>query len=182
MSDTPLFYHNDAPVMLGTIPIYLIWYGTWSAKQKIIVTDFIDNVSNSDWLNIITTYYQYDSQHCSASVRRALQATDSYSQGKTIDLESNIYAVFNTQFDTGIFPEDDNAMYVVLTSADVDVVDLGYSFCTAFCGFHMYYTRPSGASIKVSWVGDTRRCQSMGGRCWAQTIGPNGDAGMGFKR
>ena len=61
-------------------------------------------------------------------------------------------------------------LYFVLTSSDV----AKQGFCTRYCGWH---TRASigGADIKYSFVGNANRCLSS---CAAQTVGPNGNAGV----
>lgn len=58
------------------------------------------------------------------------------------------------------FPLDSQALYVVLTSADISVS----GFCTDFCGFH-YYTSVDTATIKYAFVGNPDLCLSS---CTAQ--------------
>ena len=36
-------------VMSGTVPVYLIWYGEWSARQQTISTNFLRKLSGSSW-------------------------------------------------------------------------------------------------------------------------------------
>src|SRR5205085_9804377 len=47
-------------------------------------------------------------------------------------------------------------------------------FCSQYCGWHTYGTI-SGSNIKYAFVGNANRC--LGG-CAAQTVGPNGNAGV----
>jgi hypothetical protein len=46
--------------MLSTTPIYIIWCGAWATTQQVIVEDlfFFNNVTDSNWLMIQSTYYQ----------------------------------------------------------------------------------------------------------------------------
>jgi hypothetical protein len=71
---------------------------------------------------------------------------------------------------SGALPYDTNAVYFVLTSADVTASS---GFCTQYCGWHTYGTI-NGFNIKYSFVGNPDRCPSA---CEAQTTGPNGNAG-----
>jgi hypothetical protein len=91
----PIIYHSNNPVMISItksrmIPIYIIWYGTWNSLKKTIIRDFINNLSNSDWLNIQTTYFQQitsfsSKQYVSANIKRMNETIDNYSQGKSIN-------------------------------------------------------------------------------------------------
>jgi hypothetical protein len=51
----PLVYHQG-PVMTGSVPVYLIWYGPWTTTQQAIITNFISNLSGSAWLDITKAY------------------------------------------------------------------------------------------------------------------------------
>jgi len=160
--------------MLGTIPIYIVWYGSrWTSLKQSIIRDFINTLTNSDWLKIQTTYYQQltptsPKQYVSASVTLAKETTDSGSFGSSIT-QSNIQSIVNNQINSGIFPQDTNAIYFVLTSAEI----LLSGYCTSFCGYHTGYYR-QGNFLKFSFVGDSARCV---GSCAPQGVGPNGDAG-----
>jgi len=174
-SSSPILYHSNTPVMLGTVPIYLIWYGTWTMSQHYIVGDFFDNLSNSDWLNIQTTYYQKvipinsSPKYTSSSVKRTKEAVDLYSQGKTIN-DNNLQVIISRQLNSHYFPVDTNALYFVLTSPDVFL----NGFCSTFCGYHTSYTYSYGKNINYAFVGNPTQCP---GSCAAQSVGPNGDAG-----
>ncbi len=40
----------------GSVPVYLIWYGSWTSTQQAIITNFINNLSGSAWLDITKAY------------------------------------------------------------------------------------------------------------------------------
>ena len=172
-----LVYRNN-PIMLGTIPIYIIWYGTWTSSKQTIVRDFLNSLSNSNWLNIQTTYYQLsslssgDKQYASSSIYIAKEVVDNYSQGNYINsIYYNYTQYYDVQFDTGAFPQDSNAIYALFTSSDVYVDGFGFTLC----GEHQSYIRPdTGNTIATMWVGDPSNFLHS---CAAQIIGPNGDAG-----
>ena len=83
--------------------------------------------------------------------------------------DAQIQAVVSSAISSGL-PKDTNAVYFVLTSADVTATS---GFCTQYCGWHTHGTI-SGSDIKYSFVGNPDRCPSA---CEAQTTGPNGNAG-----
>ncbi|MGZ3439360.1 MAG: hypothetical protein ACXVDD_07580, partial [Polyangia bacterium] len=163
-----IFYHNG-PVMLGTVNIYYIWYGNWSGNTATsILTDFGSNIGGSGYENINSTYYDGSGKHVSGLVNYAGSTTDSYSQGTSLT-DAQIQTVVSTAIANGL-PKDTNAIYFVLTSADVTASS---GFCTQYCGWHTHGTI-AGSDIKYSFVGNPDRCPSS---CEEQTTGPNGNAG-----
>ena len=72
---------------------------------------------------------------------------------------------------TAQLPADVNALYFVLTSADVTASS---GFCTSYCGWHTYTTL-NNTAIKYSFVGNPDRCPNA---CEAQTASsPNDNPG-----
>jgi hypothetical protein len=155
---------HTGPVMMGTVNVYLIWYGNHSASYKATVTDFCQNLGGSPYYNINTSYHNQSLVKLSNSVTCTSGATDNYSHGTSIT-------------DTGIReivaatnPTDANGIYVVMTSPDVTASS---GFCTQYCGWHTHATI-GGKDIKYSFVGNPARCPSA---CSAQATGPNGTDG-----
>jgi hypothetical protein len=70
----------------------------------------------------------------------------------------------------GQLPKDSNGVYFVITSSDI----AKSGFCTQYCGWHTHGT-VGGTDIKYSFVGNANRCLNA---CAAQTVGPNGNAGV----
>lgn len=168
-SGNGISYHGG-PLILGTTNVYYIWYGNWSGNTATtILTDFASNVGGSPYFNINTTYYNGSSVHVTNSVRYTSSTTDNYSQGTSLS-DAQIQTVVSSAISSGRLPNDTNAVYFVLTSADVTASS---GFCTQYCGWHTHGTI-SGSDIKYSFVGNPDRCPSA---CEAQTTGPNGNAG-----
>lgn len=162
-------YHGG-PVMLGTVNVYLIWYGNWSGNSAVtILTALAQSIGGSPYYNINTTYYNGASQHVSNAIHYGGSTTDNYSQGKSLS-DAAIKTVVSSAITSGRLPKDTNAVYFVLTSSDVNATS---GFCTQYCGWHTHGTI-SGSDIKYSFVGNPDRCPSA---CEAQTTGPNGNAG-----
>ena len=162
-------YHGG-PVMLGTTNVYYIWYGNWSGNSaNSILTNLASNIGGSSYFNINTTYYNGSGTHVSNAVHYAGSTTDNYSHGTSLS-DSAIQAVVSSAISSNKVPKDTNAVYFVLTSADVTASS---GFCTQYCGWHTHGTI-SGSDIKYSFVGNPDRCPSA---CEAQSTSPNGNAG-----
>ena len=163
-------YHGG-PVILGTTNVYYIWYGDWSGNTATtILTNLASSIGGSRYFNINTTYYNGSNVHVSNSVHYAGSTTDSYSQGTALSDGQIQTIVANAIGSANGVPKDTNAVYFVLTSADVNATS---GFCTQYCGWHTHGTI-AGSDIKYSFVGNPDRCPSA---CEAQTTGPNGNAG-----
>ena len=162
-------YHGGK-LILGTTKIYYIWYGNWSGNDApTILTDFAQNIGNSPYYNINTTYYDGSNNHVANSVAFAGSTTDAYSRGTSLS-DSAIQGVVSDAISQGRVPKDTNAVYFVLTSKDVTASS---GFCTQYCGWHTHGTI-GGQDIKYSFVGNPDRCPSA---CAAQAMGPSGNAG-----
>ena len=162
-------YHGG-PLILGTTNVYYIWYGNWTGNSATtILTDLATNLGGSGYFNINTTYYNGSNTHVSNSVHYAGSTTDNYSQGKALS-DGQIQSVVASAISSSRVSKDTNAVYFVLTSADVTATS---GFCTQYCGWHTHGTI-SGSDIKYAFIGNPDRCPSA---CEAQTTGPNGNAG-----
>ncbi len=162
-------YHGG-PVILGTTNAYYIWYGTWSSDPATtILTDLAQSIGGSPYFNINTTYYDGSNRHISNSVGYAGSTTDNYSQGTSFG-DAGVQAIVSSAISSGRLPKDTNAVYFVLTSADVNETS---GFCTQYCGWHTHGTI-AGSDIKYSFVGNPERCPSA---CTNGTPPPNGDVG-----
>src|SRR5204863_1145194 len=113
------------------------------------------NMGGSLYFNINTTYFNGANAHVSNSVHYAGSTTDSYSQGTSLT-DAQIQAVLSSAITSGKLPKDTNAVYFVLTSADVTATS---GFCTQYCGWHTHGTI-GGLDIKYSFVGNPDRCPS----------------------
>lgn len=138
--DNGIQYHGG-PVMNSTqgVNVYLIWYGNWSGDPlaQSIVTDFVSNLGGSPYFNINTTYYDYGAGGPNPVRNRVTFAgsiTDNYSYGTALT-DSDVGNIIQDAVVSGKFPLDQNGVYLVLASADVDETS---GFCTLYCAFHGY--------------------------------------------
>ena len=151
---------------------YLIWYGNWNqsngsdnAAGQAIVTDFLHGLSGSPYYQTNTSYGTVTGVF---TVGGAF--TDKYPQGTRLT-DQKVANVVANAINSGGLPKNSNGIYFVLTSSDVSE---NSGFCSRYCGWHTYGTL-SGTNIKYAFVGNANRCLSG---CAAQTVGPNGNAGV----
>lgn len=162
-------YHGG-PLILGTTNAYYIWYGNWTGNSATnILPTFASTLGGSSYYNINTTYYNGSNTKVSNSVSLLNQANDNYSLGTALS-DANIKTIVTNSINSGALPKDANAVYFVLTSADVNETS---GFCTQYCGWHTHGTI-NGSDIKYAFVGNPDRCPSA---CEWQTTSPNGNAG-----
>jgi hypothetical protein len=149
---------------------YYIWYGNWTGNTATsILTDLMGYMAPSPYFNISTTYYDAVPRYVTNKINYSGSTTDNYSQGTALS-DAQVQTVVSAAITSGRLPKDTNAVYFVLTSADVNETS---GFCTQYCGWHTHGTI-GGADIKYSFVGNPDRCPSA---CSVQTTGPNGNAG-----
>lgn len=168
---TPNITYHGGPV-LGTPTVYIIWYGNWNQSNgsdtpggQQIVRDFLFGLNNSPYYLINASYGTP-----TGGVTFGGETTDTGSQGNRLS-DTKVKSVVSSAISAGKLPKNTNGLYFVLTSSNVSELS---GFCTRYCGWHTYATI-SSSNIKYSFVGNANRCLSA---CAAQTIGPNGNAGV----
>lgn len=161
--------YNGGPVMTGTVNVYYIWYGSWSANSVSILQNLARNIGGSRYYNINTTYSVPPGQTISNSVNWGLAATDNYSRGKRLS-DSAVFRVVSSAISSGKLPRDPQGVYFVLTSQDVNETS---GFCTRYCAWHTYGS-VSGTNIKYAFVGNAERCLPA---CAEQSTSPNANPG-----
>ena len=161
--------YNGGPVLKGTVPIYIIWYGNWNgsgsntAVTQNIIRTLIGGLSNSGYEKINSTYGDA-SGNVSGAMTLAGETTDTGSQGTRLR-NSRISAAISAKLTSGALPTNASGVYLFLSSSDVKES----GFCTQFCGFHTRQTL-NGADIKWAFIGNVDQCPSG---CEAQATGPN---------
>lgn len=169
----PAITYHGGPVMPSGVNVYYIWYGNWASNSAVqILTDFMNNLGGSAWMNIQTTYYQ-----TSGGTKTPIQnlvslkksVFDNYSRGKYLS-DYSVAAIVQRAITNGSLPLDPKGVYFVLTSSDVSETS---GFCSRYCGWHSYMTVNS-KRIPYSFIGNPAKCLSA---CAEQYTGPNGNAG-----
>ena len=160
-------YHGG-PV--GLQNVYLIWYGNWSQTNgsdtpagQALVRTFLSNLGGSPYYTINGTYNALTNVNLSPN-----EYVDTGSQGTRLS-DAKVKNIVTTA--VSHLGSDTNALYFVLTSSNISESS---GFCNKYCGWHTHGTI-GGSDIKYSFVGNANRCLSG---CAAQTISPNGNAGV----
>jgi hypothetical protein len=161
-------YHGG-PLMNGTPTVYFIWYGNWAGNTaQTLLPQLITGLGGSPYFNINTTYTSGASA-ITGQLAFGGSAADSYSLGTALT-DANIQSIVSAAITAKKVPMDTNALYFVLTSADVNETS---GFCTQYCGWHDHASI-GGSDVKYGFIGNPDRCPSS---CAAQTTSPNGNAG-----
>jgi hypothetical protein len=166
---TAISYHGG-PIMLGGQDVYLVWYGNWNGNSATsILEDLVQNLGGSPYYNINTTYTDGQGHHVTNGIYYGGSVTDAYSHGPSIS-DYDVQDIVAAKIASKQLPSDPSAVYLVLTSSDVNE---STGFCTQYCAWHWNGTI-GGADIKFGFVGNPDRCPSA---CEAQTTSPNGNSG-----
>ncbi len=141
---------HGGPVLTGTPTLYYIFYGTWSSTAKTILTDFASTLGGSPYEKVNSSY-----TGVTGNLTYGGSSTDNYSHGTSFS-DSSLKAIVSSAITSGALPKNSNAIYLVVTSADVNESS---GFCTQYCGFHTHATI-SSTDIKYGFIGNTDRCPS----------------------
>lgn len=165
-----LTYHNGPLLTANSrspLLVHLLWYGSFTASQRSIVTDFLGALqgggskglaahSVSSWWKTAASYVDKYNGSVSSSVKLGAEFADAvYSIGKDLK-RSDIQALVLNALKSKSLPSMGTrsiSIYLVLTAADVYVE----RFCMNSCGFHDYtFPAPSSSyrMLPFAWVGN----------------------------
>ncbi len=165
-----ILYHGGSVMTSTHNTAYFIWYGNWANNTApAILENFMKHLGGSPYFNINTTYTNRAGTPITNAVKFGGSITDNYSQGTTLD-DNAIQTIVSNAVTGGKLPKSANAIYFVLTSADVMESS---GFCSQYCGWH-YYGTISGTRLKYSFIGNPDQCPTS---CAVQTTSPNNNAG-----
>ncbi|KAG0602694.1 hypothetical protein M758_10G033700 [Ceratodon purpureus] len=154
-------YHGG-PLLTGTMKVHVIFYGYWAANQKTILTDFIKSFAApkpstnfptvAGWWSITKNYKDKAKTPVAQKVVLGKVVEDKYSFKKNLkeaDIEA-IVAKSLKAIDSKFV--DPTALYVVVTSPDVNV----QGFCSSLCGTHSFTRSPltQHKVLPFVWVGN----------------------------
>jgi hypothetical protein len=167
--------YNGGPVIKGTVPIFIIWYGNWSgtgsntANTRSVIEHYVATLGNSAPMLIDSTYGDN-----TGNVSGNVSFGGSIIVNSSTNLsDTSLRNTVGNAISSGALPKNPNGLYFVLSSSNINETS---GFCTRYCGFHTHATL-SGSDIKYAFVGNVDRCQSG---CEIQTTGPNSPvAGQG---
>ena len=173
-TDSRILYHNG-PVLLGTQNIYLIWYGNWANRSddQILLADFVSNLGWSPYFRINSGYPDASGQTPTSALFFAGADADAYSHGATLTEADVADVVAQRVLNSGL-PFDPSAIYVVLTSPDIALVDGATQFCLTCCDLHGE-SEVLGAKFRYVFVGHPARCPGGCATQFPDKVSPNGN-------
>jgi hypothetical protein len=145
--------YNGGPVFEVAPTVYIVWYGTWTKKDKSIIDYYFAHLGGTTQNKINHTYSDNANKFVPNGVHHSAlnDYHDNYSLGHNIN-DTGIQKVIANAIKAGHLPTDENGIYFVLTAKDVTDFD---GFCSSFCGYHSPSTSiVSGKVIKYSMVGN----------------------------
>lgn len=140
-TSTAKMYYWGGPVLHKIVNVYVVYSGNWTKRQVRLIETFISSISSSPssaryntvqgwWRQISTHYYQDRNgikRLVTPRVRLVRTAYDYYTS-------STIFEAIQKRLDSGRFQLDPNGVYMVLTSADIEVNENGEQYCGVYCG------------------------------------------------
>ena len=150
-------------------PVHLIWYGSWNASDaaRRLLPLAVTGASDSPWMRINAAYYSLPTdtgdanatalaparRYASTSMRLAESvAVTGFPYGAALS-DEDVAALVADAIETGL-PLSSDAIYVVLTSADVGLTS---GFCRDYCGWHAS-AELLGKFVRFALVGDPSGC------------------------
>ncbi len=184
-----ILYHGGG-VMLGTVPVYVIYYGTFTvATTQPIINAFLGGLSGTSQYRVNTTYDDssngtgtFISGHLSFSVPSSVFQDSGASQGTSIGT-STVPKIVQYALNPSTplhLPAISDAVYIVITAPDIKVS----GFCTSYCAYHTSSAAIASINgtpipIRYALVPDpSQRCTRCDGNfAMGETTTPTGDAG-----
>ncbi|KAJ4761576.1 Protein EXORDIUM [Rhynchospora pubera] len=173
--DAQLLTYHQGAVLQGSIPVSVLWYGTFLSSQKSIILDFIQSLASSQqqtpsvsqWMDMIYNFYLSKvGNGARPQVLLVNQVDDAYSLGKSLSADQISQLAAKAQPQNG-------GIALVLTADDVMVDD----FCSTRCGMHGSNPTYSWTFI---WVGNSAT-QCPGHCAWPFNQPVNGPQGNPLK-
>ncbi len=170
--------YQGGPIMTGRPTIYFIFYGDWQTiltnTAWNIFQTWAANIGSSPYHGTNSTYYDSSGNHVLNTVSYGgfwYQKTKSH--GSSLQ-QSDIVAIVKDTIDNNQLPLDSNALYYVLTAADVSEGKFCGTGTDGYCGYHSS-GNINGADIKYSFIGNPSRCPSSCMPSQNRTSSPNGN-------
>lgn len=162
--------YGNGLVLTQPVHVYLLWYGNWNNNTAIpIIENFIIGLNGSPFFSITASYYELYpisiDATTAAGVHGKLNATDNLILTKSVFIDpylgtvlndANIFDIVNGAIDNQSVPTDTGAIYLVLTSSDIQQGGVG-GFCGYYCGWHDHKVR-GDIDIKFGFIGDPGQC------------------------
>jgi hypothetical protein len=170
----PIDYH-DGWIVTWDAPVYFIYYGNWLddsgqwtsyGATAWTIEHFTSQLGGSSWFSINSFYDDAWNNWATNQVHVGGRTSDRYSRGTSI-AGGDMHSIVDDAIAGGGLPDDQNGIYVVLTTPDVTTD----GFCAQHCGWHASETYGS-ERLLYTFVGDGARCPN---NCGTYSPSPNND-------
>lgn len=170
----PQITYHTGPVMLGTVKMYYIYYGDWTAPAEIssrtILEAFASSIGGSPYYGINTSYTQGiggTAVSNSVSFVPATSVFDNPPSLGAVNIGPNVVTIIQHAVSVLGLPADPNAVYFVLIAPNIIET-------STFCGYHDR-TTIGATDIKYAVI-PNKKNQNLG-FCSAQTVSsPNNNS------
>jgi hypothetical protein len=178
----PVIIYHGGPILPGPINLYVVYYGSFTAKQHSILDNFLQHVGGSKAFNVTTEYYDSQGEYVANAFNydpAADSYNDAYSMGTT--LRGNYFEteLLHNAVADGHLPSDVNGIYILTISPDVELPD------NVWCAYHAYTPEIiEGAEVTFAIAPDPPAAGGILGGCsgniaiYHDTVSPNFDMGM----
>ncbi|CAF4260945.1 unnamed protein product [Rotaria socialis] len=157
----PNITYHENPVMKSPVA-YVVWYGNWTGNSGVVLIEkFLAGIGSTSWWGMATQYTN------GSNITFGQSTYDNYSQGTNLN-QSMVFAIVTKAISSQALPFNENGIYFVLTSSDVNETE----FCTSACGWHSY---DLATKLIYSCIGNSElQCPQS---CSVQQTSPNGNFG-----
>jgi hypothetical protein len=178
----PLMVYHGGPIVAGPASLYVVYYGSFTAKQHSILDTFLQHVGGSEAFNVATEYYDSQGQYIQNAFNYdpgTDSYDDAYSMGSTLTGDFFETQLLHNAVAGGHLPSDVNGIYILTISPDVKLPD------NVWCAYHAYTPEIiDGAEVTYAVAPDPPAAGGILGGCsgtiaiWHDTVSPNFDMGM----
>jgi len=182
MNWKPTMVYHGGPIMAGPINLYVVYYGSFTAKQHSILDTFLEHVGGSQAFNVTTEYYDSEGDYVQNAFNYdpAIDSyDDAYSLGHTLSGDFFETTLLHNAVAGGNLPSDVNGIYILTISPDVKLPD------NVWCAYHAYTPEIiAGAEVRYAVAADPPASTGILGGCsgnvaiYHDKISPNFDMGM----
>jgi len=149
--------YKNGPLLTGKTNVYYIYYGNgFAATDKTYLENLVTGISAHPYFTAEKTFYSVvagKKTYIAGPVTFVKSVVDNYSLGKSLT-DASIQTIVTNHIKSGDFPLDNQAVYYVLTAADVKETS---GFCTQYCGWHNNF-KLNSQDIKFAFIGNPSTC------------------------
>ncbi len=181
MSWKPVIVYHGGPILAGPTTLYVVYYGSFTAKQHSILDTFLQNVGGSYAFSVPAQYYDVQGKYVPNALAynpKADSYSDAYSLGTMLS-GNFVIEILHAAVAAGNLPSDPNGIYILTISPDVQLPD------NVWCAYHAYSPGiVEGAEVTYAIAPDPPSSGGILGGCsgniaiYHDTVSPNFDLGM----